>query len=94
MNIFSVLFWGVWFIYAASLFQQFVEGRRRKKRQKQEDAKLCNNCKHYKGCKDLHQLIDQGLPLPLFCEGFEHKDKEKCNTKPGRRRADRRRPAK
>lgn len=72
MNIFTVLFWAVWFIYAVFLLQQLMEARRKKKQRKQEH---CNNCKHYKGCKDLHWLIDQGYPLPLCCENFEQKVK-------------------
>ena len=77
MNIFSVLFWSVWFVYAASLVQQHRDSRRLKKLQKEEGNKSCANCKFYKGCRHLHQLIELGHPLPLYCDAFEPKDKAK-----------------
>lgn len=66
MNVFQVLFWAVWFIYAAFLALQLREAWRRKK-----GRNYCSDCRKYKGCENLHWIIDQGHPLPCCCEDFE-----------------------
>lgn len=76
MNIFTVLFWAVWFIYAAFLFQQLKEARRRKK-----EEISCAWCKHYQGCQELHTLIDEGISIPCACSDFERREGGKLHRK-------------
>lgn len=71
MRVVWVVFWVVWSIFAVLLTYQLIEIWRKKR----DGRRCCKTCKYYKGCYNLHRLIDQGYPLPLRCSAFEEMDK-------------------
>ncbi len=80
MNVFQVLFWVVWSIYPVYLLHELREARQRK-----QWERSCAYCKHYVGCKELHRAIDDGIPLPYVCSGFERREDGKRRPKPRRK---------
>lgn len=80
MNVFQVMFWVLWAIYAVYLAYVLRRARRRKK-----EEKSCIYCKHYKGCKELHQIIDEGIPMPYACSDFVRREDGKRWRRPRRR---------
>lgn len=81
MNIFGLFFWGVWFFYVVVLIFLLREVRFRHR-----ERNSCAWCKHYKGCKELHRIIDDGIPMPCACQDFERRDDGKRWRRPRRRK--------
>ena len=79
MNIFALLFWGVWFFYVGVLIVLLRELNFRHR-----DRNSCAWCKYYKGCKELHRIIDDGIPMPCACQDFERREDGKRWPRPRR----------
>ena len=84
MNIFALLFWVVWFFYVGVLIFLLKEVRFRHR-----ERNSCAWCKHYKGCKELHRIIDDGIPMPCACQDFQRREDGKHWPGPGGGRAKR-----